>query len=122
MPPRSTSWILVAVNALGFPGVGTILAGRRALGWVQLLVGFSLFLLTLGLMAALFASLHQRGAGPRDLLSMFNLANPPDFHFNPHELRLIGLSVATMIVYLANVLWSVWSVRRLRRSVPPPLS
>jgi hypothetical protein len=55
---RPRPWLCVAINQLGFPGLGTMMAGRRRVGYVQagiMLVGFFLVMAwMLGVFTALF--------------------------------------------------------------------
>src|ERR1043166_4868547 len=55
---RSKAWVCAVINQLAFPGMGTVMAGRRS-GYVQAAVMVAGFLLTMGFMFVFFAALIQ---------------------------------------------------------------
>src|SRR3954470_3382853 len=65
---RSKAWTCVIINQLAFPGMGTVIAGRRS-GYVQGAVMLAGFFLTMGFMVSYFANLfsfiaHSEGSRP----------------------------------------------------------
>ena len=55
---RSKAWVCAVINQLAFPGMGTVMAGRRT-GYVQAALMVVGFLLTMGFMFVYFAALIQ---------------------------------------------------------------
>jgi len=47
MSPRGRAWLFAGLNQFAFPGLGTILAGRR-IGYVQAVLMFAGFVMTTG--------------------------------------------------------------------------
>ena len=47
---KRRAWLHASINQLAFPGLGTILAGRK-IGWIQAVTMVTGFLLTIGFMA-----------------------------------------------------------------------
>jgi hypothetical protein len=62
---RQRAWACVAINQLAFPGLGTIMAGRRV-GYVQAIVMVAGFCLFVGFMLGFFAALGHSVIGERD--------------------------------------------------------
>ena len=55
---RSKAWTCVVINQLAFPGMGTVMAGRRS-GYFQGVIMLGGFFLTMGFMCCYFASLFS---------------------------------------------------------------
>ena len=111
-PSRHKAWICTAVNLLAFPGLGTIMAGRR-IGYVQaavMVVGF-------GLVMAFFIT---------SFLALFRLVTDPGwgeqrYHAQIHAWAWSGKS--GMLLSVIAWSWSLASSIAIVRAAPktPPL-
>jgi hypothetical protein len=107
--------LLVMINALGCPGVGTVLAGRRRLGYLQVGIAFTLLLLTLVCMLMVGVSLLRQGLDGERLRDVFLLRDV--LEFTREDLSWLGAGCLSFILYLGNMLWSLTTTRPM----PPPL-
>ena len=111
---RPRPWLCVAINQLGFPGLGTVMAGRRRAGYLQagvMLVGF-------------FLSMAWMMAGFSALFRLMSDASWTDAEFRAawHRWDWAGVTGVVLSV-VAWVLALVSSIEILReaRHTPPVL-
>ena len=119
-PPRlprrkrpASAWTCTALNQLAFPGLGTILAGRR-IGYVQAAVMLLGFVLVMAFMAGWFAAL-------------FRLATESGWSEQSYHAQVCAWGWAGLaglgLCALAWV-WSLFSsiaILRQARHTPPPM-
>jgi TM2 domain-containing membrane protein YozV len=114
-----TRILFALVNAAGFPGVGTLLAGRTRTGWVQITFSFILMVSSALPLMALFIELYSRGLYFERLVDIIMLRDT--WIFSQRELGLLTLAVSAVLAYLANLLWSLTTTRPVHPTAPPPL-
>lgn len=112
--------IFVLVNALGLPGVGTVLAGRPRIGWIQMIVSLILLAASAIPLIALASELYLRGMTPTRLMNLLLLRDT--WIFSEREWGLVGIAVAAAVAYAANLLWSLTTTQPVQPpKTPPPL-
>ena len=109
--------ILALLNLLGFPGIGTLLAGHKKTGIIQLLLGMSGFVLTVLPFLPLLKILVPRFADSGNLLQEIQNGTllPPE-----QILTMLGYSILGMLLFFCNWLWSSFTTKP-RPQTPPPL-
>lgn len=118
MNERFRHLLHLAVNALGLPGAGTWMAGRRVRGGIQIALSLGLMagtLLGLARLAHLFWT-RSTSQTPDHLATSWGIW----LLETPAAAKALGFSLACAALYLANLLWSLATARPLRAS-PPPL-
>jgi hypothetical protein len=119
MNERFRHLLHLAVNALGLPGAGTWMAGRRVQGGIQIALSLALMAGTLLGLARLVHLFWTRSSSPQ----------APDVPFaswgiwlleTPEAIKALAFALACCVLYLANLAWSLVTARPLRTS-PPPL-
>ena len=111
--------LFAIVNAVGFPGVGTLLAGRTRTGWIQITLSFLLMVSSAVPLMALFIELYSRGLYFERLVDIIMLRDT--WIFSQRELGLLTIAVSAVLAYLANLLWSLTTTRPVHPTAPPPL-
>ncbi len=114
-----TRMLFALVNAVGFPGVGTLLAGRTRTGWTQITLSFILMMSSAIPLMALFIELYSRGLYFERLVDIIMLRDT--WIFSQRELGLLIIAVSAVLAYLANLLWSLTTTHPIRPTTPPPL-
>jgi len=115
--------VLALLNLLGFPGVGTLLAGHKRAGLAQLALGLSGFALTLMPFIYLAGKIHlppsellsDPSAVARSLLEQSQQALSAPALLPPLSLSLLGI-----LLFFVNWLWSATTTGKVRPT-PPPL-
>jgi hypothetical protein len=112
-------FVLAVLNLLGFPGIGTWLAGHKRTGIIQLLLHVIGMGLTLGgfcCVAPIFLPYFKSAEGFRDYLE-----NGLPGGFGPVLLPLT-ISFIGVIIFLSNWLWSATTTKPANEGkTPPPL-
>jgi len=111
--------LFAIVNAFGFPGVGTLLAGRTRAGWTQIALSAVLMVATLIPITAMMLEMFSRGLNWERLLHIVQLRD--SWIFSKKEISLFLFGVAAALAYFSNLLWSLTTTKPLAKSVPPPL-
>lgn len=111
--------LFAIVNAFGFPGAGTVLAGRTRLGWTQIAISTVLMVATLIPITALMLELFSRGLDVDRLLDIIRMRD--SWIFSNREITLFLFGMAAALAYLGNLLWSLTTTKPLAKSTPPPL-
>ncbi|MDX6767806.1 MAG: hypothetical protein SFU85_13575 [Candidatus Methylacidiphilales bacterium] len=111
--------LYAVVNAAGLPGVGTLLSGRKRLGWVQ--IGLSLVFMALSALplVAMAMEMAARGMTVKRLVDLFLFQDT--WIFSNRESTLFFFALAGLLGYMTNLLWSLTTTRPKRQSSPPPL-
>lgn len=108
---RSRAWTCVAMNQLAFPGVGTVMAGRRT-GYIQAVLMLSGFLLATGFMLwFITCSVHALITGMMD-----------EQKLAAQYLPYVWLGKLGMVLCLVAWFWSLASSFGILRQVPKPAS
>jgi hypothetical protein len=116
MNAASRHLLFATINAIGLPGVGTLLAGRRVLGWTQAILALVLLCASFLGLLRLILLLHKRGLGYDSLPHILSLEVA--LIERPQEVHTLLLTMGFMGLYLLNLLWSVLTSRP---AGPPPL-
>src|SRR6266852_5377399 len=115
-PKRASAWVCAAINQLAFPGLGTILAGRRA-GYFQAAIMIAGFCLTMGFMLrVIFCAL--RGLAAQD-------ANHFADQWRPYAWAGKSGLALCLVAWgwaLASSISIVRAATKTRTGEPPPLS
>ena len=109
--------ILALLNLLGFPGIGTLLAGHKKTGVIQLLLGTLGFALTVLPFFPLLKILIPRFCDSGNLLQEMQNGTllPPD-----QLLGMLGYAFLGMFLFFCNWLWSSFTTQPCPKT-PPPL-
>lgn len=101
-------WTFVAINLAAFPGLGTILAGRR-IGYVQAAVMIAGFVMTMGFLVFYLGCAAQYMGGVP--------ATEPEFkaRYQPHLWALRWGLVCCAVAWCWSLFssWQIWRSRRL---------
>jgi len=111
--------LFAIVNAFGFPGVGTVLAGRTRAGWIQIALSAVLMVATLVPITAMMLEMFSRGLNGDRLLDILQLRD--SWIFSKKEITLFLFGIAAALAYFGNLLWSLTTTKPLTKSPPPPL-
>lgn len=111
--------LFAIVNAFGFPGVGTLLAGRTRAGWTQIALSAVLMVATLIPITAMMLEMFSRGLNGERLLHIIQLRD--SWIFSKKEITLFLFAMAAALAYFGNLLWSLTTTKPLAKSVPPPV-
>lgn len=111
--------LFAIVNAFGFPGVGTVLAGRTRAGWTQIAISVVLMVATLIPISAMMLEMFSRGMSGDRLLNIIQLRD--SWIFSKKEITLFLFGIAAALAYFGNLLWSLTTTKPLARSSPPPI-
>ena len=105
---RYQTWTYVAINLLAFPGLGTVMAGRR-IGYVQATLMVGGFILVLGYFGWTMAGLYQ--------LSMSGDEVAWRHHFRTGIWAGLGGFALCLVAWVSALLSSI---RMLRNQPPQP--
>ena len=108
---RPNAWVCVAINLLAFPGMGTVMAGRRV-GWIQAAIMLAGFCLAMAFMLVFIASAWQA--------IMTQDASHLEEQLRPHA-RAGGLGLILSAIAWCWSLVSSIAIIRDARKAPPPL-
>lgn len=113
---RGKAWACAAVNQLAFPGLGTIMAGRRGVGLAQAAVMVAGFVFGTGFLVWFFVCTVER------LSVLENPAAQPAHEFQPYLwIGLLGGALC-VVAWCWSLLSSVDILRQAMRPAASPTS
>ncbi|MEM6886044.1 MAG: hypothetical protein AAF571_13535, partial [Verrucomicrobiota bacterium] len=117
MSSRLMRFVFGLMNMLGVAGVGTYMAGRKRMGIIQIILSLTSFCLTLFPMLYLF-SLIEKFEGVNFLVWQIGLYQG-EYELRTEYLKPFGISVAAVLLFLINLLWSLTTTKPVKDTPPP---